>query len=123
MIRFLWAMRPYFRQVAGALGLGSLAGIVMNTTVVLPALLLGHAIDEVLAFSRNERSADAVALAATLFIAASLATELPRIGKRWWLITANNRLRANIRADVLKGVLAWPMQRLQRTPIGDLMAR
>jgi ABC-type multidrug transport system fused ATPase/permease subunit len=123
MIRFLWAMRPYFRQVAGELGLGALAGIAMNTAVVLPALLLGHAIDEILAFSRNERSADAVAIAAALFIAATLATELPRIGKRWWLITANNRLRANIRADVLKGVLAWPMARLQRTPIGDLMAR
>jgi hypothetical protein len=37
MIGFLWAMRPYYRQVAGQLVLGSLAGIVMNTAVVLPA--------------------------------------------------------------------------------------
>jgi ATP-binding cassette subfamily B multidrug efflux pump len=123
VIRFLWAMRPYFRQVAGELVLGSLAGIIMNTAVVLPALLLGHAIDEILAFDRSETSADAVAMAAGLFIAGTLATELPRIEKRWWLITANNRIRANIRADVLKGVLDWPMARLHRTPIGDLMAR
>ncbi len=42
---FLWEMRPYFRQVAGQLSLGSVAGILMNTTVVLPAILLGRAID------------------------------------------------------------------------------
>ncbi len=42
---YLWELRPYFRQVAGELLLGSLAGIVMNTAVVLPALLLGRAID------------------------------------------------------------------------------
>src|SRR5438105_657941 len=49
MIRFLWAMRPYFRQVLGQLCLGSVAGIVMNTAVVLPAILLGRAIDTALA--------------------------------------------------------------------------
>jgi hypothetical protein len=41
MISFLWAMRPYFRQVLGQLCLGSVAGIVMNTAVVLPALAIG----------------------------------------------------------------------------------
>ncbi len=30
---------------------------------------------------------------------------------------------ANLRADALRGVLAWPLARLQGTPIGDLMAR
>ena len=31
--------------------------------------------------------------------------------------------RANVRADALRGVLAWPMADLQKAPIGDLMAR
>ena len=52
--QFLLRMRPYFRQVAGELTLGSLCGILMNTAVVLPALLLGRAIDEVLSLSRGE---------------------------------------------------------------------
>ena len=54
MVRFLWAMRPYFRQVAGQLVLGSVAGIIMNTAVVLPAILLGRAIDRALAFERGQ---------------------------------------------------------------------
>ena len=36
MSYYLWEMRPYFRQVAGQMVLGSLAGIMMNTAVVLP---------------------------------------------------------------------------------------
>ena len=52
MSYYLWEMRPYFRQVAGQLVLGSIAGIIMNTAVVLPAILLGRAIDAALAFER-----------------------------------------------------------------------
>ena len=122
-VRFLWRMRPYFRQVAGELVLGSMCGIAMNTAVVLPALLLGHAVDEVLRLSRGESTPAAVTLAAILFIGGTLATEVPRLGKRWWLITANARIRGSIRADVFRGVVAWPMARLHRTAIGDLMAR
>jgi ABC-type multidrug transport system fused ATPase/permease subunit len=121
--RFLWRMRPYFRQVAGELVLGSLCGILMNTAVVLPALLLGRAVDEVLRLSRGESTSAAVMLAAALVVAGTLATEVPRIGKRWWLMTANARIRNSIRADVFRGVVAWPMARLHRTPIGDVMAR
>jgi ABC-type multidrug transport system fused ATPase/permease subunit len=116
-------MRPYYRQVAGQLVLGSLAGIVMNTAVVLPAILLGRAIDTALALGRGHAAPVDVALAALLYLGGTLLTEVPRILKRWWLITANARIRANIRADALRGVLAWPMADLHATAIGDLMAR
>ena len=43
--RFLRAMAAYLEQVAGLLVVGSIAGIVMNTAVVLPAILIGRAID------------------------------------------------------------------------------
>ncbi len=123
MRSYLWEMRPYFGQVAGQLVLGSISGIVMNTMVVLPAILLGRAIDAVLALERGEVGTSAVAWAALAYVGGTLLTEGPRIGKRWWLITANSRIRANVRADALRGVLAWPMARLHRTPTGDLMAR
>jgi ATP-binding cassette subfamily B multidrug efflux pump len=123
MGRFLWAMRPYFRQVAGQLALGSAAGIVMNTAVVLPAILLGRAIDRALAFERGQAAAADVGWAALAFLGGVLLTEVPRMGKRWWLMTANARIRANVRADAYRGVLAWPLRDLERTPLGDLMAR
>ena len=123
MLSFLWEMRLYFRQVAGQLVLGSVAGIIMNTAVVLPAILLGRAIDRALSLGRGEATAADVGWAALAFIGGTLLTEVPRIAKRWWLMTANARIRANVRADAFRGVLAWPMADVQRTPLGDLMAR
>jgi len=123
MFGFLWEMRPYFRQVAGQLVLGSVAGIIMNTAVVLPAILLGRAIDRALSWERGAATAADVGWAALAFVGGTLLTEVPRIGKRWWLMTANARIRANVRADAFRGVLAWPMADVQRTPLGDLMAR
>src|SRR5499426_3594344 len=123
MSYYLWELRPYFRQVAGQLVLGSLAGFIMNTTVVLPAILLGQAIDAARAFERGDVDADAVGWAALAFVGGTLLTEVPRAAKRWWLMTANARIRANIRADAWRGVVAWPMARLDRTPAGDIMAR
>src|SRR5437870_11066123 len=123
MFGFLWEMRPYFRQVVGQLVLGSVAGIVMSTAVVLPAIFLGRAIDRALAFERGHATGADVGWAALAFLGATLLTEVPRIAKRWWLMTANARIRANVRADAFRGVLGWPMADLQKTPIGDVMAR
>src|SRR5499427_5449555 len=120
---YLWELRPYLRQVAGQLALGSLAGIVMNTAVVLPAILLGRAIDRALALERGQAAPSDVGWAGLAFLGGTLLTELPRMAKRWWLMTANGRIRANVRADAFRGVLAWPMAELERTPVGDLMAR
>ncbi len=116
-------MRPYLRQVAGLVAVGSVCGIVMNTAVVLPSVLLGHAIDVVLAFRRGQVDGGAVSGAALLLVAGTLATELPRVGKRWWLGVCRNRIKAAVRADALRGVLAWPAARLHSTSVGQVMAR
>ena len=123
MAHYLWKLRPYYRQTAGQLVLGSLAGVVMNTAVVLPAVCLGRAIDAATHFAHGQATRATLLQAVALFAAATLATELPRLGKRWWLMTANARIRANLRADALRGVLAWPMAKLTATPVGDTMAR
>jgi ABC-type multidrug transport system fused ATPase/permease subunit len=123
MSYYLWEMRPYFRQVAGQLVLGSITGFIMNTAVVLPAILLGWAIDAARAFERGEGGPGAVGWAALAFVGGTLLTEGPRAAKRWWLMTANARIRANLRGDALRGVIAWPMARLDSTSVGDVMAR
>ena len=74
MAGFLWEMRPYFRQVAGpARRSARVAGIVMNTAVVLPAILLGRAIDRALALERGEATPADVGWAALLFVGGTLA--------------------------------------------------
>src|SRR5262245_25368029 len=85
MRHYLWKLRPYFRQVAGELVLGSLAGIVMNTAIVLPAILLGRAIDTTLALEQGQANASAVGWAALAFVGGTLLSEGPRMLKRWWL--------------------------------------
>jgi ATP-binding cassette subfamily B multidrug efflux pump len=122
-VKYLWKLRPYFRQVAGELILGSLAGIVMNTAVILPAILLGNAIDKALALGRGETTPEEMTLAALLLVGGTLLTEGPRVLKRWWLITANVRVRANLRADALRGALSRPLADLHRISIGDQLAR
>jgi ATP-binding cassette subfamily B multidrug efflux pump len=120
---FLFALRPYFRQIAGLLVVGSLSGIVMNVAIVLPAVFLGRAINSVLSFERHRASGRSVAVAAALFVAATATTQLPRIAKRYWLGLARNRLKANVRSDALRGVLSWPMERLAAMSVGGVMAR
>lgn len=123
MSHYLWRMRPYFRQVAGQLAIGSAAGIVMNTAIVLPAILLGRAIDTARQFGQGQASSAALAWSVLAFVGGTVLTEGPRIVKRYWLGTARARIRVNVRADALRGVLDWPMAQLQQTPVGDLMAR
>jgi ATP-binding cassette, subfamily B, multidrug efflux pump len=123
MKHYLLELRPYFRHTAGELLLGSICGILMNTMIVLPAVMLGRAIDTTLAFDKGLASLTDLAWAALAFFAGTLATQIPRLGKRWWLMTANARIRANLRADALRGVLDWPMVRLHTSSIGDLMSR
>ena len=83
---YLWDMRPYFRQVAGQLVLGSITGIIMNTAVVLPPILLGWAVDATLAFERGNVGSGAVGWAVLAFVVGTLLTEGPRMAKRWWLL-------------------------------------
>jgi ABC-type multidrug transport system fused ATPase/permease subunit len=122
-LKYLWQLRPYFRQTAGELVLGSLCGIVMNTAVILPSIFLGRAIDEALALERGAATSSNVTIACLLLIGGTLLTEGPRVLKRWWLMTANARIRANLRADALRGTLSRPLADLHRTSIGDQMAR
>jgi ABC-type multidrug transport system fused ATPase/permease subunit len=95
----------------------------MNVAIVLPAVFLGRAINTVLAYQRGETDASSVAWAAVAFVLANAATQLPRIGKRWWLGVARTRFQANVRADAFRGVLAWPMDRPSAMPVGEVMAR
>src|SRR5947208_2273698 len=80
---YLWEMRPYFWQVAGQLVLGSIAGIIMNTAIVLPAILLGRAIDAALAFERGAVGPGPVGWAVLALLPVPVAMLLAKATGRW----------------------------------------
>ncbi len=121
--QFLAAILPYFQHVAGLLIVGSLGGIVMNTTVVLPAILLGRAIDLARAWADGQATESQVLWAGSLYVGGVALFQGARLVKRWGLRVANQRMLADIRSDAFCGVIAWPMTTLLQTPIGDIMAR
>src|SRR5215218_11133255 len=123
MRRYLHGLLPYYRQVLGTIVIGSICGLIMNTSVVLPPILLGRAIDTVSALDRGEAAPSAVGWAALAYLGGVLLMESARGVKRWCLERTIPRMRSNIQADAFRGVLAWPMARLHTAPIGDLMAR
>ena len=123
MRRFLKAIQPYLKQVSGLLVIGSLGGLVMNTTVVLPAILLGRAIDTAIAWGEGRGTNNDVLLAGATYVGATVLYQSARLVKRWGLRIGHHRIVASVRADALRGVLTWPLEKLYRTPIGDLMAR
>ena len=69
--RFLKAILPYLKQVAGLLIVGSLGGLVMNTAVVLPALLLGRLIDTAVAWGEGQATSQGVLLAGVAYVGAA----------------------------------------------------
>jgi ATP-binding cassette subfamily B protein len=123
MRQYLSGLLPYYRQVLGTIVIGSICGLIMNTTVVLPPILLGRAIDTVNALADGAPSPAAVGLAALAYLGGVLLMESARAVKRWCLERTIPRMRCNIQADAVRGVLSWPMERLHTTPIGGLMAR
>ena len=120
---YLRELRPYFRQVRGQLLIGAIGGCASNLAVVLPAFLLGRAIDAVVALDRGEGSRAAVTRAGVLFVAGAVVYEATKMVKRWWLNTAWAAMKANIRADAFRGLMEWPLGRVQRTPEGEVLAR
>lgn len=121
---FLWRARQYYRQVAGLLLVGSLFGIVMNITVVLPPVLLGRAVDATLAAGTGEPAAvRALIIAAGAYVGGMLLHAVARVGKRWYLRAAVRRTVFSLRNDALRGLLAMPLTWLKQQTIGDLMAR
>jgi len=103
--------------------LGSLGGIVMNTTVALPAILLGRAIDTATAWNAGQAAGADVLQAGLLYTDAIALYQSARLVKRWGLRVGNRRIVASVRADALRGALVWPLEKFHKTPIGDLMSR
>jgi ABC-type multidrug transport system fused ATPase/permease subunit len=120
---YLWRLSPYFRQLSGLIVVGSLCGVVMNVAVVLPPLLLGNALNAAESLHRGTGSLSRVGYAVLALVAGSAATEVPRVGKRYWLGVARSRFSASVRADALRGVLTTWSTKEDTVRVGEVMSR
>ena len=91
--RFLKAILPYLRQVIGLLAIGSLGGLVMNTAVVLPAILLGRTIDTANAWAEGEAASHDVLWSGLSYAGAVAVYQCARLVKRWGLRVGNQRIQ------------------------------
>ncbi len=118
MRRYLRGLLPYYRQVLGTIVIGSLCGLIMNTTVVLPAILRRSS-----SAATNRLSGSAARNCRCAYFGGVLLMESARAVKRWCLERTIPRMRSNVQADAFRGVLGWPMARLHTTPVGGLLSR
>lgn len=118
MRQYLLGLLPYYRHVLGTIVIGSLCGLVMNTTVVLPPILLGRAIDTMNALAAGEATTAAVGLAALAHLGGVLLVESARAVTRWCLERAILGMRTTMQADAFRGVLACPTLHAARSESG-----
>ncbi|MGE5549939.1 MAG: ABC transporter ATP-binding protein [Bacteroidota bacterium] len=119
-------LAPYIKAQWTWLLFGSLTGIIMNTSVVLPPILLGKALDAVLALGGHGSGAGRAGTVGhwvLLYFGAMVVYAAGRVGKRYGFRIMANRINSDLRRDLLDMALAWPVARYEREHIGDLMSR
>lgn len=98
----------------------------MNTSVVLPPLILGKAVDSLLAVDKlgaTPARLDAVGRFALLYVVVTVIYAAGRTGKRYGFRIMSARLNCALRRDMLQTYLAWPVPRYEQERTGDLMSR
>ncbi|MDP2873625.1 MAG: ABC transporter ATP-binding protein [Bacillota bacterium] len=105
---------------------GAIGGVGYNTLIVAGPILIGRALDAVLALEREGFTPEALRalwLNLGLLVVATAAFQGLRTVKRWDLRRMSNRIGTDLQADLLGATMEWPMARLDRERVGDLMSR
>lgn len=97
----------------------------MNTSVVLPPILLGRMIDHVrsLISGGSSMGLDTIRRDIVFYLLATAVYAVSRLGKRYGLRLMANRMNCRLRADLLAAAFAWPMPRYDQEKVGDIMSR
>ena len=119
LISYLRKYKRYFWiQTAG--------GIIYNTVIVAGPILLGKMLDIAGRLETDGVTPERVRSLLLLVISFGLVTVFFQYGryvKRWYLRVMTNRMASDMRAGLLSRVLKYPMARIERESVGDLMSR
>ena len=116
----------YVRRQMYWLVYGSLTGVVMNTTVILPPIFLGRAVDAALALERDGPTSVGLRrlyAAAWWYVGVTVIYAAGRLGKRYGFRIMANNFNIDLRSDLLRATLDWKPARHERERIGDLLSR
>ena len=116
----------YIRKYNKEFWIEAVGGIIYNTIVVAGPILLGKMLDAATALENNGVTPGQVRTLAIFGIAFILTTvffQYARYVKRWYIRNMSNKIACDMRAGLFKRVLRYPMARLDRESVGDLMSR
>lgn len=116
----------YLKKYAREFWIEAVAGIIYNTVIVAGPILLGRMLDAAASLENSGVTPDGVRalLYLTLaFVFVTIFFQYMRYVKRWYLRNMTNKIACDMRAGLFKTVLDYPMARLDRESVGDLMSR
>ncbi len=121
-LRLISYLKKYSRQF----WLQAVTGILYNTVIVAGPIMLGRTIDaatrlqDIGVTPANVRS---LLLNAIVFLLVTIFFQYARYVKRWYLRDMTNRIAGDMRSGLFSRVLGYPMEKIDRESVGDLMSR
>jgi len=116
----------YLKKYSKYFWIQTVGGIIYNTVIVAGPILLGKMLDAAGNLENEGISPERVSILLLLVIGFILVTiffQYGRYVKRWYLRIMTNRIAGDMHAGLLSKVLKYPMSKIEKESVGDLMSR
>jgi ATP-binding cassette, subfamily B, multidrug efflux pump len=116
----------YLRKYSRYFWIQTAGGVIYNTVIVAGPILLGKMLDIAGRLETDGVTPERVRTLLVLVVSFALVTVFFQYGryvKRWYLRVMTNRMSSDMRAGLLSRVLKYPMAKIERESVGDLMSR
>lgn len=116
----------YLKKYSRYFWIQTAGGIIYNTVIVAGPILLGKMIDAAGHLETDGVTPERVRTLLFLvlgFVLVTIFFQYGRYVKRWYLRVMTNRMSSDMRAGLLSKVLKYPMAKVERESVGDLMSR
>jgi ATP-binding cassette subfamily B multidrug efflux pump len=116
----------YLKKYSRYFWIQAAGGIIYNTVIVAGPILLGKMLDAAGSLENNGVTPERVRSLLILvisFVVVTVFFQYGRYVKRWYLRVMTNRIASDMRAGLLERVLRYPLSRMERESVGDLMSR
>lgn len=116
----------YLKKYSKEFWIEAVGGIIYNTVIVAGPILLGKMLDAATSLENNGVTPDVVRsllIFTIAFVAVTIFFQYARYIKRWYIRNMSNKIACDMRAGLFETVLTYPMAKLDRESVGDLMSR